>query len=199
MWLPDKKGALVTMPAFLGNIGVAGLKVITYFAGNRGTDLDTHQGAVMLFDPTDGRLRAVVDATSITSIRTAAVTAVATRALARPDATNLAILGSGTQARSHLEAMLLVRGFSRVRGSRRTAANARLFADRESARHGRAIEAADTARDAVEGADVICTTTSAAEPVLLGEWIRPGAHVNAVGSSISFTRELDTAAVLKCR
>src|SRR5262245_55407740 len=174
MWLPDKKGALVTMPAFLGNIGVAGLKVITYFAGNRGTDLDTHQGGVLLFDPRDGHLRAVVDASSITSIRTAAVTAVATRLLARADAANLAVLGSGTQARSHLEAMLLVRRFARVRVWSRTAENARRFADQESERHGRPIEAAATARAAVEDADVICTTTSAEKPVLLGDWLRPG-------------------------
>jgi ornithine cyclodeaminase len=199
MWLPEKKGALATMPAFLGGSGVAGLKVISYFAGNRGTDLDTHQGGVLLFDPHDGRLQAVVDASSITAIRTAAVTAVATRLLARPDATNLAILGSGTQARTHLEAMLLVRPFTQVRVWSRTGENARRFAERESLHHGRAVDAVETARDAVADADVICTTTSAAEPVLLGDWLRPGTHVNAVGSSVPFARELDTAAVLRSR
>ena len=109
MWLPGRAGALVTMPAYLGHINACGLKVITYFAGNRGSPLDTHQGAVLLFDTNDGRLLAVVDATEITSIRTAAVTGVATRLLARPDASSLAILGAGTQARTHLEAMIRVR------------------------------------------------------------------------------------------
>src|SRR5262245_41930246 len=96
LWLPKKVGALAMMPAYLAHTGTVGLKVITYFSGNKGTKLDTHQGGVMIFDPHDGRLLAMVDATEITSIRTAAVTAVATRLLARAEAIDLAILGSGT-------------------------------------------------------------------------------------------------------
>ena len=107
--------ALFVMPAYLGDIDVLGLKVITYFAGNRGTVLDTHQGGVMVFDAHDGRLLSLIDAGEITAIRTAAVSGVATRLLARAEAGDLAILGSGAQARSHLEAMLRVRQVHRVR------------------------------------------------------------------------------------
>ncbi len=103
LWLPEKVGGLGLMPAALPPEKVAGVKVITFFPGNEGTELDTHQGAVLLFEGERGRLLAVMDATSITAIRTAAVSGVATRALARQDAGDLAILGSGTQARTHLE------------------------------------------------------------------------------------------------
>jgi alanine dehydrogenase len=199
MWLPEKRGAVVMMPAWIGALGVAGLKVITYFAGNRGTPLDTHQGGVLLFDARDGRLLALVDATTITAVRTAAVTAVATNLLARPDAKALAILGAGTQARAHLESMLLVRPFARVRVWSRTAEAAARFAAEASARHGLPVEAAPSAEAAVKDADVVCTTTSALEPVLRGAWLRPGMHCNAVGSSIPFARELDTEAVVKSR
>ena len=199
MWLPDKKGALVTMPAYSSRLETAGLKVITYFAGNRGTNLDTHQGAVMLFDAHNGSLQALVDATEITAIRTAAISAVATRLLARDNVERLAILGSGTQAHTHLEAMLVARPFREVRVWSRTLANAESFARREGDRHGIPVQAAPSARAAVAGADVICTTTSAIEPVLLGDWLEPGMHINAVGSSIPFARELDTTAVVRSR
>src|SRR5260370_11825256 len=114
-WLPDKRGALAMMPAYLGQPRSAGLKVISYFPGNQGTELDSHQGVVLLFDAEHGRLLAIIDATSVTAIRTAAVSGVATRALARADAATLAILGSGVQARTHLAAMLLARSIRQVR------------------------------------------------------------------------------------
>ncbi len=199
MWLPERKGALVTMPGYLSRIDTVGLKVITYFAGNRGTNLDTHQGAVMLFDAHDGRLLALVDATEITAIRTAAVSAVATRLLAREEVERLAVLGSGTQAHTHLEAMLVARPFRDVQVWSRTLENAQTFARRESERHGIPVKAVSSAREAVSDAHVICTTTSAIEPVLLGEWLEPGMHINAVGSSSPFARELDTAAVVRSR
>ncbi len=115
LWLPEKVGGLGLMPAALVPSKVAGVKVITFFPGNEGTELDTHQGAVLLFEAERGRLLAVIDATSITAIRTAAVSGVATRALAREDAGDLAILGSGMQARTHLEAMRVARPIRRVR------------------------------------------------------------------------------------
>jgi ornithine cyclodeaminase/alanine dehydrogenase-like protein (mu-crystallin family) len=145
------------------------------------------------------RLLAIADATSITAIRTAAVSGVATRALAREDAEDLAILGSGTQARTHLEAMLLVRPIRRVRVWSRTPANARRFAERESLRSGLAVEVAESAREAVEDAALICTATSAREPILRGEWLAPGTHVNAVGFGGPAARELDTQAVVGSR
>jgi len=197
LWLPEKVGALGMMPSYLGDLKAMGLKVVSVFPGNHGTQYDSHQGAVMLFETEHGRLLAIVDASEITAIRTAATTAVATRLLAREEASDLAILGSGVQARTHLEAMLLARPIKRVRVWSRDPDHARHFAERESQRRGIKVEPMGTAQAAVAEADIICTTTAAREPVLLGEWIAPGAHVNAVGSSVAFTRELDTAAVVK--
>lgn len=199
LWLPEKVGALGMMPAYLGNIKAMGLKVVSVFPGNHGTEYDSHQGAVMLFETEHGRLLALMDATEITAIRTAAVSGVATRLLARADAGDLAILGSGVQARTHLEAMLLARPIRRVRVWSQNRDHAARFAERESQRHGVSVESSATAHEAVAAADIICTTTSAREPVLLGDWLMPGAHINAVGSSVAFTRELDTAAVVRSR
>jgi ornithine cyclodeaminase len=171
--------------------------VITVFPGNHGTIRDSHQGAVLLFDSATGSLDAVCDATAITSIRTAAVSALATRLLGRADADDLAILGSGVQARMHLEAIPLVRKIGKVRIWSRDFANARRLAD--SFRGKIEIEACKSARDAVEGASIVCTTTSSTEPVLHGEWLSPGVHVNAVGACTPSARELDTAAVVRSR
>jgi len=115
MWLPDKRGAIGIMPSYALDLNIMGLKIISVFPGNHGTDYDSHQGAVMLFETEHGRPLALVDASAITAIRTPAVSALATRLLARPDAGDLAILGSGIQARGHLEAMLQVRPIRRVR------------------------------------------------------------------------------------
>lgn len=199
MWLPEKVGALGMMPAYLKDANVLGLKVISVFPGNHGTEFDAHQGAVMLFEAKNGRPLAIIDATEITAIRTAATSGVATKLLAREDAGDLAILGSGTQAAKHLEAMLLARKIRRVRIWSRNSQNAARFAERESRLRGIGIEAVSAAREAVEQADLICTTTSSSEPVLRGEWIAPGTHINAVGSSVPFARELDTAAVARSR
>jgi ornithine cyclodeaminase len=198
-WLPDGRSALATMPAYAGHLGAVGVKVITVFPGNEGTDLDAHQGAVLLFEAEQGRPLLLCDATEVTAIRTAAVSGVATKHLARADAADLAILGSGTQARTHLEAMLAVRDLQRVRVWSRNEANARDFAGREAESRGLRIEVAPTAEDAVRGADLICTTTSAREPILRGEWLTPGAHVNAVGFSGPSGREVDTEAVARAR
>lgn len=187
---------LALMPSYMKSIHAAGVKAISVFPGNHGTQLDAHQGVVLLFEAQHGSLQAVIDATSITAIRTAAVSAVATRLLARSDTGDLAILGSGTQASGHLQAMLLVRKIRRVRVWSRSLSHAQAFAQRESKRWGVNIEAVNSARAAVVGADLICTVTSANEPVLKGEWIERGAHINAVGSSVPYARELDTRAVL---
>jgi alanine dehydrogenase len=199
LWLPERVGGLGLMPAALLPARVVGLKAITFFPGNEGSELDTHQGAVLLFEAERGRLLAMMDATSITAIRTAAVSGVATRLLAREDVGDLAIIGSGVQARTHLEAMRVARPIRRVRVAGKDLGRARAFAERESRKHGIAVEAVASVREAVAGADVICTATSSREPVLLGEWISPGTHVNAVGSSVSSARELDTAAVVRSR
>lgn len=200
--LPDGSGVFVLMPAILDSPesgSSLGIKSITVKPGNHGTAFDSHQGAVLLFEARYGRLLAVIDASEVTAIRTAAASGWATRLLANEDAGDLAILGSGVQARSHLTAMRTVRTLRRARVWSRNATNAQRFAEREGARHGLTIEVAPTAQAAVEGANLICTTTASPEPVLQGEWIAPGAHLNVVGSSLPTTREVDTAAIQRSR
>lgn len=199
MWLPDKSGLIGMMPAYLGDTEVMGLKAISVFPGNHTTDYDSHQGTVMLFETVNGRLLAMMDAGKITAIRTAAVSGVATRLLARQDASDLAILGSGVQAGTHLEAMRIARQITGVRVWSQDFGHAKNFADQASASHSIPISAFGTVEEAVDGADIICTVTSATEPILQGDWISPGTHINAVGSSVAFARELDTAAVVKSK
>jgi alanine dehydrogenase len=199
VWMPDRHGLLGVMPGMLGRRedGVAGVKVLTVLPDNFTRGEDSHQGLVLLFDQEHGRPYALLDAGAVTAIRTAAASAVATRALARPDAGNLAILGTGTQARTHLEAMHAVRTLRQVRIWSRNIENARRLAEEEGTRLGLAIEPVSTAWQAVEGADLICTVTASREPVLLGEWIAPGAHINAVGACTPKARELDGAAMAR--
>lgn len=181
---PDSPGFMGLMPAHrAGPEPVFGLKTVCIFPGNPARGLDAHQGAVFLFDGEMGALSAVVEASAITAIRTAAVSGVATRLLAREGARVLAILGAGVQARAHLEAMRAVRDFERVLVWSRTA-------ERAAALEGAV--AAETAEEALREADVVCTTTSAREPIVRRAWLRDGAHVNAVGSSVASARELDT-------
>mgnify|MGYP001249716252 FL=1 len=197
--LPDGESLMGLMPSYMAGIQSVGVKVIAAFPKNYGTEYDAHQGVVLLFDTDRGLLRAVVDGTAVTAIRTAAVSGVATKLLAKEDAADLAIIGAGTQARTHLEAMLLVREINRVRVHSRTMDSARRFAEREERRHGIGIEVVETAREAVRGADVICTVTTCDRPVVEGAWIAPGAHINAVGAFSPTTRELDTEAVVRSR
>jgi ornithine cyclodeaminase/alanine dehydrogenase-like protein (mu-crystallin family) len=197
-WMPDRNGLLAVMPGMLGRT-VAGVKVITVVPENHLHGEESHQGMVLLFEQERGRPLAMLDASSVTAIRTAAASAVATRALARADAGDLAILGSGVQARTHLDAMRAVRTVRRVRVWSRRPESARRFAEREEERTGLAVEPMPSAREAVDGADVICTVTAAREPVLFGEWISPGAHVNAAGACTPNARELDGPAVARSR
>ena len=199
LWIAEKRGALGLMPAHLGGLAALGLKAVTFFPRNEGTDLDSHQGAVLLFETGRGRLLAIIDATSITSVRTAAVSGLATRLLAKPDASDLALVGSGVEARTHLEAMLAVRELKRIRVASKTLERAKKFADRESKRHGISITPCKSVEEAVTGADIVCTVTSSREPVVRGAWLSPGVHVNAVGSSVPTARELDSEAVAKAR
>jgi ornithine cyclodeaminase len=199
LWLPERIGAFALMPGVLLADKVVGAKVVTFFYGNQGTELDSHQGAVLLFESERGRLLAVIDATSVTAIRTAAVSGVATRLLAREDSHVLALIGSGVQARTHLEAMRIARPIRRVRVASKDFQRARRFAERESKRQGIEVEPVASAREAVRGADIVCTVTSSAEPVVAGEWLEAGTHLNVVGSSTRFAREVDTAGVVRSR
>jgi ornithine cyclodeaminase/alanine dehydrogenase-like protein (mu-crystallin family) len=197
--LPDGSGVLGLMPAYLGEPKSFGLKVVSVMPGNAGTRYDSHQGVVMLFGVRHGEPLAILDATALTAIRTAAASAVATDALARSSAGDLALLGSGTQARTHLSAMAAVRRLRRVRVWSRTRANAEHFARGNAATAGIAIEVMDSAEQAVRGADLVCTVTAAREPIVQGAWLLPGAHVNAAGACFASSRELDGEAVRRAR
>ena len=179
----DKGGFMGVMPAYNGALGA---KIVTFYPNNKG--IHTHNGVILLFRPETGEPIAMIDGRLITEMRTAAVSAMATDLLALKDASVLAILGSGVQAHSHLEALSLVRKFSEVRVW--SPRNARAFADIHDG-----VRATDTAEEAVRGADVIVVATSSMTPVLQGKWLSPGAHINAVGANHPKWRELDDDAL----
>jgi ornithine cyclodeaminase len=182
-------GFLGLMPAYRGGDKPAfGLKEICLFPGNPARGLDTHLGGVLLHSGETGELLAVMNASAITAIRTAAVSALATRLLAREDAKVHAIIGAGVQARSHLAAIAAVREVSEVRICSRTRSKAEAIATAN-------VRVVDSIEEAVRGADIISTTTSSREPVIHRSWIAAGTHINAVGSSIAAARELDSDTV----
>jgi len=198
--LPVSSGGMLgNMPGYLAEPKCFGVKLLSLFPGNPAAGLSSHLGLVLLFEPKHGLPVAMLDAAELTAIRTAAVSGLATQLLARQDAGDLAILGAGEQARSHLEAMLSVRALRRVRIWSRNAAHAEAFAAEARERHGLRIEVAASAEAAVDGADLICTVTGSSEPILRGDWIAPGAHLNVVGASRIAAAEIDTAAVVKSR
>jgi ornithine cyclodeaminase len=199
MRVPDRRAVLATMPGYVATPETIAAKVISFYPDNLGSSYDAHQGAVLLFDPENGRLISLLDASEITAIRTAAASAVATDLLARADAGDLAIVGSGVQARRHLEAMRRVRRIRRVRVWSKTPEHTKAFARREAQRLLTQIDVVASAQEAVDGADIVCTTTTSRDPVVLGDWISEGAHINAVGSCAPKARELDTNAVKKSR
>jgi ornithine cyclodeaminase len=196
---PDRSGILASMPGYLAPARALGIKVLTVFPANEGTEVDSHQGAVLLFEEERGVLLAMLDATAITAIRTAAVSGLATDLLAAPAAGDLAVLGAGTQALTHVEAMMAVRQIRRIRVWNRTAERGQRLAGLVEARFARRVELCPSVERAVEGADIICTTTSAREPILRSEWVSPGAHLNVVGSSIPRSREVETALMVRAR
>ena len=191
---PEEPSLMGLMPAHRSAPAASyGLKVICIFPSNAERGLDLHQGGVLLFDGQTGELRALLDASAVTAVRTAAVSAVATRLLARKDARRLAILGSGVQARSHLEAMAVAGEFEDARVWSRTPERARAFAAESQVPFP--VQAVETAEEALRGADVVVTATTSTEPIVRREWLAPGAHVNAVGSSIPTARELDAETI----
>jgi ornithine cyclodeaminase len=183
---PGAEGLFGLMPAYRGGEQPAyGLKEICVYPENPARGLDTHLGGVLLHSGDTGHLIGIMNASAITAIRTAAVSAVATKLLARSDAHVLAILGAGVQGKSHLEAIPLVRDIKEARIFSRTRQKAEALA-RGKARVVNSVE------EAVRGADIVVTATSAREPVIRRDWIAPGTHINAVGSSFAATREIDS-------
>lgn len=187
------------MPAWLKRQNVVGTKIITVVPSNRDLGRPSHQGVIVLFSATDGTPMAEIDADSVTAIRTAAVSGAATRALARDDARVLALLGTGAQARTHLHAMLKVRHFSHVVLWGPHAERAEACRDELATDVDVPISCVRSVRQAVADADVICTLTSATEPILLADDVKPGTHINAVGASRAIDRELDGELVARCR
>jgi ornithine cyclodeaminase/alanine dehydrogenase-like protein (mu-crystallin family) len=184
--IEERKRYLGVMPAVAAD--AMGAKLVSFYPGNAGSGMPTHLATVLLLRTDTGEPLAVMDGRLITEMRTAAVSAAVTKYLASPDSRVLTLLGSGVQARAHLKALSLVREFAEVRVWSRTAANAERFAERH---HAKAMDVEAAVRDA----DVVVTATAAMTPILKGEWLQPGAHVNAVGAPRPDWRELDNAAM----
>ena len=190
---PDVKGVMALMPTFrAGETPLFGLKAICVFPGNAEIGKDAHQGGVLLFDGTNGEPLAMVNASAITAIRTAAVSGLATRLLAREDAGDLAIIGAGVQARTHLAAISCVRDLKRIRVAARRLESAKKFAQQMQNQSPCPIEPVESNEAAVRGADIIVTVTTTREPVVNREWVARGAHLNAVGTYSFNAREIDT-------
>jgi ornithine cyclodeaminase len=203
MRMPDASGFLGLMPGYIapdgGREGALGMKAVSVFPGNSQRGIDTHQGAVLLFEADTGRLSALMDGATITAIRTAAVSGVATDLLARSDASQLAILGAGVQARTHLEAIAAVRRLEQVRVWSRNREHVEALLRQEAEKFDFAIEPAASAEAALKGAEIVATVTASAEPIVKRAWLGEGVHINAVGSSIPGARELDTQTMLAAR
>lgn len=187
------------MPGAMGPYGPFGAKLISVFQGNSARGIQSHQGLVILFDPQSGAPVCAVHAGEITAIRTAAASAVATDALARKDARHLTLLGYGEQAGAHARAISKVRQIKSITVWGRSPDRARVFAERMKGELSLPVTAAASVQEAVAAADIICTVTSAREPILHGEWVPPGTHVNVVGSSYAGPVEVDDHLVVRSR
>ncbi len=190
---------LGVMPSTLSEPASVGAKVVSVVHENTGRGLPSHLATIVLLDPETGALQAIVDGRFITEIRTAAVSAVATRHLAAPQVGLLAILGTGAQARSHLEALSRVRRIQEVQVWSPTPEHCRRFAVEMAPRLGIAIRPVDGPRTAVLGADLIALTTASPEPVLQNAWVRDGAHIVAVGAYLPDQREMDSDLMARAR
>lgn len=199
MPLPSGREFLGVMPGAMSQPAAFGAKLVCLFPDNPARGLSSHTGVVVIFDPESGQLRALLDAAEITAIRTAAASAAASRALARKDAGELCILGAGEQALAHLHAMMVVHRLRRVRLWGRDRNKATAFAEHAASFCKVPIEVRDTVKDAVTGADLICTTTGAKDPILEGAWLSPGMHINLVGASIQANSEIDPEGVKRAR
>jgi len=196
--LVSGKGIFGVMPGVIADDRF-GAKLISAFHHPEGSGLPAHQGVVVLFDPHSGTPVCVLDAGEITRIRTAAASALATEALARPEADNLLVLGTGEQAEAHVLAICAIRRLDSIVLWGRNPDHARRLADALAAKHGLSVEVAEDLKSAVARADIICTTTSSAEPILEGAWLSEGTHVNIVGSSRAGPVEVDDDLVARAR
>ncbi len=197
---PDKSGVVLFMPALIGGMDSLGMKVVSVYPNNPAQfDKPTVLGLILLNDLATGEVVAIMDGGYITAMRTGAVSGVATKHMARPDATVASVFGGGVQARTQLMAVAEARELVRALVYDVVPDQAAGFAEDMTNLLGIPVEAVDDARTAVEQAHVVSTATSAHEPVFDGEWLQPGAHVNGIGSHAPDMRELDTAAVARSR
>jgi alanine dehydrogenase len=194
-----QKAFVGVMPAFIPDPGALGTKVVSVFGSNTAVGLPTHLATIVLLDPMTGELLSIMDGRFITEVRTAAVSAVSVKHLARPDASRLAIIGSGVQARSHLEAIAMVRPLRDVRVWSPSLDNRTAFAREMRPRVDAPVVVAVSAQDAVDGADLVVLATASREPVVRDEWIADGTHVCAVGACRPDQREMDTELVRRSR
>ncbi|MEM8724680.1 MAG: ornithine cyclodeaminase family protein [Pseudomonadota bacterium] len=204
MPVPGATGKMAIMPGSLGTAGEAdhacfGIKLVCKYDRPHGDPLGTHVGMVMLFDSVKGVPMAMIEGSSLTAIRTSAASALATKLMAREDAARLAIIGNGEQAARHVDAMLAVRPITQIDVWGRDAERASMFAEATAARTGLTTTAHATVQEAVANADIICTTTSAKEPVLVGAALKAGQHINLVGAAIPTSAEVDSDAVKRSR
>ena len=190
--VPEQEALLAAMPAYLPSAGALSAKLVTLFPRNR--DCPTHQALICCFDPVTGTPVALMDGTSVTAARTAAGSALATRLLARPGASQVTVIGTGVQAGVHARALARLPGVSTIRIAGRDLGKAQALAA-ELAAAGIPAQAAGSVEDAVRSADIVCATTHAAHPVLRRDWLRPGTHINSVGYNTSGEGELDTATI----
>jgi alanine dehydrogenase len=199
MWLPENVGVMGIMPAYIKALDVMGIKVISVFPDNYKKGLSSHQGQVLLFETETGKLLASLDGGEITAIRTAAVSGLMTELLARENASHLALIGTGELAIPHLEAMLAVRKIKNISvfSPRRHKMDA--FADSVLQKFAIKIDLTHSIQEAVTDADIICTLTPSRTPILNSDWVKNGAHINAVGSSTPIARELESTLIAKSR
>ena len=199
MPVPNTTGRLGLMPGYIAEPARFGLKIVSKYDRPAGSKHGTHVGAVMLFDAAEGLPLALLEGGTLTAIRTAAASGLATRTLARADSKILGILGCGEEAHMHIPAMLAVRPFAEILVWGRNIEKAKAFVSHLHLPSGVIARAVATAHEVVSESDVVCTTTSAPTPILEGEWIKPGAHLNRVGSARATTAEVDSACVARSR
>jgi ornithine cyclodeaminase/alanine dehydrogenase len=197
--LPQIKGRITSMPAYLSDNRALGMKIVTFFAENPGKKMPAILATIHLYSAETGKLVAVMDGTYITAIRTACASAMATRALANPATPVLGVLGAGVQARAHIRALGKVRKFERIKIHSRTEENAQKLKDELAAEAGAAIEVAESAEAVARAADLLVTVTAAGEPILNSAWLKSGVHINAVGSHRPDLREIDAATMRRAR
>ena len=195
MLIPGENGLLSMMPGYVNKQDIMGIKSVSVYPENANIGLESHQGSVTLFNALNGTPLAIMEAGQITAIRTAAVSGLATRILAKKNSKILAILGSGILARTHIEAMTTILNLEEIRVWSKNKKNAKILVEEQRKKYAIPFRPFDTVNEAIYNADIICTTTAAVEPILHGKYLMQGVHINAVGSSVRNTRELDGFAI----